>query len=849
MHFPMRLPKPWPSSFEKKISPLFIHHTFSSFFFYLFLFIFANTRIFAQQENNIWLFGDMGGITFNGATPQLYVGSAMDAYIPSVAVCNATGQLQFYSEGTKVWNRNHLLMPNGTGLVANFYPTVTQGVVAMPFLNDTNKYYLFTLEGYQPNNPGSKYCLRYSIIDMALNGGLGDIVASQKNILLDSFMSESMTTAKGSGCFNWLLAHKESEGKFVAYKIDATGIVSIVGSSVSALPFPPGSNSFRSYEMKVSPDNTKIGLNNNLYTYNTGNVELYDFNNTTGLVSNAVLLDTFWNSNCGNYGMAFSPDSKKLYYSNFSFGQVYQMDLNLLPNVTAVKNSKIGVSTVNQSGTGLRLGPDNKIYVKSPTYVSTINNPNGAGAACNFTFGTFNMAANYGWRLGESVVINKVDTFYSKTDTALCLLDTAWFTAPAGCADYLWSDGSTSPTTIFTVPGTKWVKSNQGCSFHVDTFVVTALAPDTTFYSHDTSFCFLLSGILSAPNGYDHFTWNNGSTSQQITITQNGIYNVRSRSGCNLRSDTFHVINNLIDTLRLQHDTTICFQQSALLNIPATYDEYLWDNGNIGPQRNVTQDGVYWVRSKEIAGCTYRLDSFEVTFHDFSFDLGNDTTLCKGDSLFLSPGITNGIYRWSDGSAEPDLTIKYVGKYTVSINVGGCKLSDTITVSEKKLIADFGPDRVICKDRETSTILHLNNEGSLYNWSNGSQEESLKVDTAGIYWGTATQGSCIATDTIDIDFIRCDQCLNVPNAFSPNGDGNNDFFQAQVYCPTLSFKLNIYNRYGQLVFSGKSPDDSWNGTFNGTLCDVGTYFYYLEMTTNTPEKSKINRKGDIILIR
>jgi gliding motility-associated-like protein len=845
MHFSI----PSPSLSGKKISTLFTHRTSGSFFLFVFLCLFAGTKLLAQQENNIWLFGDMGGITFNSGTPQLYVGSAMNAYIPSVSVCNATGQLQFYSEGTKVWNRNHVLMPNGSGLVGNFYPTITQGVIAMPFLNDTTKYYLFTLEGYQPNNPGSKFCLRYSIINMTLNGGLGDIIAGQKNILLDSFMSESLTTVRGSGCYNWLLAHKQNEGKFVAYKIDATGIISVVSSSVSALPFPSGNNPYRSQEMKVSPDNTKIGWANNLYASNTGNVELYDFNNTTGIVSNGLLLDTFWNSNAGDYGIAFSPDNKKFYYSNFSFGQIYQMDLDLLPNLTAVKNSKTGISNVSQSITGLRLGPDNKIYAKSPIYVSMINNPNGAGAACNFTFGTFTMSANYGWRLGDNVVINKVDTFYSKTDTALCFLDTAWFTAPAGGQNYLWSDGSTSPTTIFTAPGTKWVKSNQGCSFHIDTFVVTALAPDTTFYSHDTSFCFLLSGTLSAPNGYNYFIWNNGSTAQQITITQGGIYQVRSRNGCNLRSDTFHVINNLIDTLKVQHDTTICFQQSASLNIPATYDEYLWDNGNTGPQRSITQDGVYWVKSKAIAGCIYRLDSFKVIFHDFSFDLGNDTTLCKGDTLLLSPGITNGTYRWSDGSAAPLFTIKNIGKYSVTINVGTCKLSDTITVSEKKLTADFGPDRYICKDREASTMLHLGNEGSLYNWSNGSHEESLKVDTAGTYWGIATQGSCIATDTIDIDFVRCDHCINVPNAFSPNGDSKNDFFQAQVYCPLQSFKMNIYNRYGQLIFSGKSPDDYWNGTFNGNPCDAGTYFYYLEMTTDTPDKSKINRKGDITLIR
>lgn len=805
----------------------------------------------AQPENNIWLFGNMGGMTFNGSGPELYSGSAMDAYIPSVSVSNATGQLLFYSEGTKVWNSAHVLMPNGNNLQANYYPTVTQGVIAMPFIGDTNKYYLFTLEGYQPNNQNSKRFLRYSIIDMSLNGGLGDIIPGQKNVVLDSFMSPSLTTVRGSGCFNWLVAHKQSEGRFVTYKIDETGIVAVVSSEVSALPFPPGYNPFGSQEIKISPDTRLLGWAHSFYAYNSGNVELYDFDNATGLVSNPRMLDTFWDSHAGQYGIEFSPDNTKFYFTNFSFSAVYQMDLSLLPDLTAVYNSKLNLSPGYTSYTGLRRGPDGKIYVKSPTYVSVIHEPDNAGLTCDFQFGLFSMGGNYGWRLGDPITINKADSSFSRTDTALCLVDTAWFSAPPGGENYVWSDGTLGPLTFFTTPGTKWVQSNQGCGTRIDTFVVTAAMPDTLFYQQDTTVCFLLPVSLSAPVGYSHYTWNNNSSSQELLITQPGIYYVRSREDCHLRIDTFHVAAFGSDTLRFQHDTSICFVGAATLALSESYDQYLWSDGSQASQLSVTTDGTYWVQAQRASDCRYRIDTFRLRFYDFELDLGSDTALCPGDSIQLSVAVGGADYYWSNGSTAPENTLAGPGRYWVRVHLDGCERTDTLIVSERQLLVDFGADTVLCMDREGMLELDLDYAGSNYQylWSDGSMEQTLSVSAPGTYWGTVTQGSCIASDTLTVGFVRCDNCINIPNAFSPNGDGLNDFFEVQVYCPVAEFTLSVYNRYGQRVFLSHQPGVPWDGRQQGSPCDLDTYFYDVKLVTDTPERTTIRRKGDLILLR
>ncbi len=106
---------------------------------------------------------------------------------------------------------------------------------------------------------------------------------------------------------------------------------------------------------------------------------------------------------------------------------------------------------------------------------------------------------------------------------------------------------------------------------------------------------------------------------------------------------------------------------------------------------------------------------------------------------------------------------------------------------------------------------------------------------------------------ITIDYVHCDFCLFVPNAFSPNGDGNNDVFRVLQTCPISKYKIQVFNRWGQLVFVSYRVSDSWDGGIaKGDLLDMGTYFYNIEATVdNVSDNSKqdIHLKGDVLLIR
>src|SRR5690606_25579890 len=173
---------------------------------YLLYFSLAITCFHANaQFEHIWAFGKTaGGLNFN-ATPPVPLETHLYGYGEgSASVCDANGQLLFYTEGSLVWDRNHNLMPNGIHLIdisasptaENTTSSTTQGALIIPFPDDSQKYYIFSLSSFESDKDkdlDTMGRLYYSVVDMSLNSGNGDIVPNQKGVLLDSLLTEKMT--------------------------------------------------------------------------------------------------------------------------------------------------------------------------------------------------------------------------------------------------------------------------------------------------------------------------------------------------------------------------------------------------------------------------------------------------------------------------------------------------------------------------------------------------------------------------------------------------------------------------------------------------------------------------------
>ncbi len=323
---------------------------------------------FAQKQNNQWRFGSGGGINFNTNPPSFVAGAALSTTEGSASIADrTTGALLFYTDGVTVWNSLNQVMANGTGLRGGSTSlSSTTAAVIIPKPASTNLYYIVTID--EQFSTGG---IRYSVVDMSLNGGLGAVLPAQKNILLLNTTSEKLEVVPASDGQNfWLLTHDEPGEDFYAFRVTSAGIqtapvISTVGSTQAN-----GAG-----HMKINRQFTKIAIG---VTFGS-KIEVFDFNNATGVVSNPLS----WGTNFLSpliYGIEFSPNGNVLYVSNLE--RLVQYDLTQ-PTAAAIQNSALQLSSGFYQPSALQLGKNDKIYINAGS-IDVINCPNSLGVSCGF---------------------------------------------------------------------------------------------------------------------------------------------------------------------------------------------------------------------------------------------------------------------------------------------------------------------------------------------------------------------------------------------------------------------------------------------------------------------------------
>ena len=263
-------------------------------------FILQTPIIFGQLQNNNWIFGYGARVNFSGPNPVGSSNAAINSNESTASVSDPnTGQLLFYTDGRKVWNANNQVMPNGANLSGGFFNSCTQGALIVPFPEDNQRYYLFTLEELEALSlsPIVDNGLRYSVVDMTLNGGLGDVQVATLNTPIANDLTEKLIVIRSAEIQGfWVIAHKKNANEFLAWKIDACGVtaqpvVSAVGSNFASAPF--GATEAWSGAMDASPDGNRIGMPVDW----SDRIEFFDFNKITGVVSNPLTVNVTDDSN------------------------------------------------------------------------------------------------------------------------------------------------------------------------------------------------------------------------------------------------------------------------------------------------------------------------------------------------------------------------------------------------------------------------------------------------------------------------------------------------------------------------------------------------------------------------
>ncbi|MEO7081142.1 MAG: gliding motility-associated C-terminal domain-containing protein [Flavobacteriales bacterium] len=231
--------------------------------------------------------------------------------------------------------------------------------------------------------------------------------------------------------------------------------------------------------------------------------------------------------------------------------------------------------------------------------------------------------------------------------------------------------------------------------------------------------------------------------------------------------------------------------------------------------------------------------------------LGPDTTLCPGDTLVLDATRNGASYIWQDGSTSPTFTVTAPGTYHVQWTHPECSWDpDTIVVGMVNVPSpELGPDQELCGGEAV-----LLGTGSTpiadVAWSDGNADWPRSVTSSGLYTLTLTANSCSVSDSILITVVDCTYDVELPNVFTPNGDGNNDLFKPINIQGVASLSFRVYNRWGQEVFHTTGPGSGWDGrTLSGKQVPAGTYYWILEHTAKHAPSTPVTMHGTVTLLR
>lgn len=332
------------------------------------------TMVVAQKEANIWYFGTNAGVNFASGTPIALEDSQLATEEGCAVISTKQGKMLFYTDGISVWNANHQKMPNGTGLKGD--PSSTQSGVAIPWPNHQGKYYLFTVAATA--NAGG---IEYSLVDIALAEGLGDVVETEKNVMLADSVTEKLTAVTHrNGKDIWVIAHGWNNDEFLAYLVTENGVSKTpVVSKAGKIHTGPTLNT-QGY-MKSNPDGSNLAL----ALENDDIVEIFDFDNSKGTVSQPITITALPKSYV--YGVEFSADGSILYYSAAGKGEIYQINLQAGSTEAIQASSTMVGKTLNGEWIGaLQLANDGKIYftIYNKSFLGVIEKPGVLGMACGY---------------------------------------------------------------------------------------------------------------------------------------------------------------------------------------------------------------------------------------------------------------------------------------------------------------------------------------------------------------------------------------------------------------------------------------------------------------------------------
>ncbi len=828
--------------------------------------IIASLPAQAQGEGDHWIFDEIHlHFTNSGNTviDTANLPSNFFVFRNASSISDCAGNLLFFSpDGQTIYNANYDTMQNGAGLKAHTMPHETCLIVPHP--GQPNLYYFFS--NHWPKG------LHYSIVDMAQNNGLGAVTSTKNVKLTDSSTTDILQATKGNQNNYWVVTHGLGDSSFYAYEVTTGGIDTVPVTSQTG----PKTGVHLIGSSKFSPKGNYLAVGGHPGPINTNNFDyafLFDFNKTTGKVSNPLMLDQ--PPNTATQSVAFSPDGSLLYTGNRGLNpnttEAFISQFSLQANAINNSHQVVGQATFSHLDIfipDMQLTPNGRllIYNKFQTYLSCIEQPNVQGPGCHFQDTCIDLS-NYTNYLNGSGFNNFVAGIFNPSYQILprhtCPGDTTLFTLndTMGLDAIAWRFGEPSsgaantstkayPTHQYSAPGTYAVQAIAHYQCTTDTLRDTVTIPPSLSVNlgPDTSLCpqdgpFTLNAAQQDTNAT--YLWQDGSTDSTFAVDTAGTYWVRVANRCDTLSDTIHVAAMSVPQVHLGPDTSLCRSEQLVLHAAWPGASHLWQDGSTDSTFVVNSAGTYHVAVSNKCG-TARDTIVVQQQRAPTVALGPDTTICKGSRAELRARVSGSdSYLWRNGSTDSTRLVSSEGHYVLTAANTCGTASDTVAVSvHQPRPIELQQDTAIC---ESDTLLLDAGPAASYRWQDGSVGRHHQVTEAGTYAVSITDAhNCPNADSVRITARGCAGELFIPNAFTPNRDELNDGFR--VYGENVqSLHIRIFNRWGELVFESEETGSYWDGTYKGQPAPVGVYIYVVKAAFN--DGSRITRQGSLTLMR
>lgn len=813
--------------------------------------------LIAQGEYNNWVFGTGAWVNFNSGTPILDAEASITTNGNATSISDTDGNLLFYTNGETVWNKNHIIMTNGDD-IGGHDGIMSATIVPMP--GNSSKYYIFSSN---TTSSSPAYGLNYSIVDMSLDGGLGDVELTTKaTVLLGELLGYGISASYRKDEESvWLIVH-DLEDRFYEFLITSTGIE---GPTVFQIGSVYNQANDKTNTIKVSPTRKQ------LMSVTRGTdvpPEVFCFDNQSGEISNPVqiLIDDNENS-----GIEFSPDGNFIYTNTWDGGhsEVLQINANTF-NV-------INVGELNSLASQLQIAPDNKIYIglNFRKFLSTIENPNLEGLACHLIDTSFSINPYYSKKgLPGKVVkqnLSQYEYLLSSSEDSICINSFANVTISGGSMSLLdsirwyWGDGNTSvglvynANHLYSTSGTFDVQAIIYSDCFLDTLQesIEVMEPEIEIIG-DTLICSALeSTALSAVGSSGNIQWSNGSITNTIEVGL-GTYDVTvtTNLGCEGTDDV--VVNTHdLTMLEIVGDTLYCEGGSTMLSASSTYNQYVWSTGSIGPQVDV-MEGDYSLTVSDANGCE-QIDSVQIVELEIPplVILGNGI-LCASQTTGLKVSTGFSAYSWNTGETSDSIEVNASGTYSVTATTAeGCTRDLSINVIEQAhLDITFKGDTVLCLQDVGSRTLGVEEMYHLYHWSTNEDNQEIQIAEEGTYSVTVSDDNgCEQERSI---FIKKETCETpppcnffVPKAVTPNLDELNDVFTPIIEqeCEVHDYSFQVIDRWGNIVFNSVDLHEGWDGTYHNKLVMEGVYTWSLTYRSTSTNNKVVREYGTVTLLR